>query len=921
PPSPQPGAPSLPPPPLDPPSPQPPSPQPGAPSLPPPPLDSPSPKPPSRQPGAPSKSPLFPNPPSPQPPLPQPDSPSKSPPLINPPSPQPPSPQPGAPSMSPPFPYPPSPQPPSPQPGAPIMSPPLPNPPSPQPPSPQPGAPSKSPPPPNPPSPQPPLPQPESPSMSPPLPNPPSPHPPSPQPESPSMSPPPPNPPSPQPPSPQPESPSMSPPLPNPPSAQPPSPQPGAPSKSPPFPNPPSPQPPSPQPESPSKSPPPPNPPSPQPPSPQPGAPIMSPPLPYPPSPQPPSPQPESPSVSPSLPYPPSPQAPSLPPLTPSSSSPVVASPIPSPVWRPPSPKKTLPPSPEPLPPSSPAPPPLQVLPVGFQSMLNAWVPGLPSSARLLAISNNVGKSLAASSASITTTVGTTFVGTIYRLDSLAGNGGGTASRRLSQGPTTISPPAPLAQCTPCTPAITSAMATSLCALIPLQNCSLLNAACINASSAVGASSSYPALPSRALLAIVLDKNCSGYVAATIGYKDATQQDVVTRTILNSTVNVAGLGSISPPSSSDITTSTQLHIVVANGPSTSSSTAPSNPLLVDSGRVAQGVAAAMGLPSDKVSVSLTSSDSVTGSPAPGSTSSSSAKQANCSGKFRFGSLCGSAAAGAAVGAALGGLLILGAIALLGVALIPRGDGRVQPVLADAAAANVNVPTVAFVTTPSPPYAPHGGSDRVTQQSGVPWTMSPVRGEPVIWEPTPWHTNYVQPPQQPSSPSPGALSSGRWSASMMRLPATMRALDRSSAVAAQRRVAAYQAGLPTSVPSAAPASAAAAINAYSFRHGPDVPVSRPQEFYPLNIPGEGPAAGHLGRIGLDARVDPGGATTFDDAAQMQRGNIGAHPGAFGLVLSADHASPTPGVGRGRPYNGLQAGSPANGARGSGIYRGW
>ncbi|GLI60644.1 hypothetical protein VaNZ11_002841, partial [Volvox africanus] len=430
----------------------------------------------------------------------------------------------------------------------------------------------------------------------------------------------------------------------------------------------------------------------------------------------------------------------------------------------------------------------------------------------------------------------------------------------------------------------------SLCALVPLQNCSLVKTACINASSAVAAASSYPALPSRALLSVVSDKNCSGYVAATIGYTDAAQQDVVTRAILSTAVNVAGLGSISPPSSSDIAISTQLHIVVANGLSASSSTASSNSLVVDSGRVAQGVAAAMGLPSDMVSVSMTSSDSVAGSPsaAPGSpsTSSPSATHADCNGKFKFGSLCGSAAAGAVVGAALGGVLILGTIALLGAALIPSSGGRVQPVSAAAAAANVTVPTVAFITTPSPPYGPHGGSDRVTQHMGVPWTRSPVRGEPVIWEPTPWHTNYVQPPPQPSSPSPGALSTDRWSASM--IPAPMRAHDRSSANTAQRRVAAYQACFPASLPSAAPASAAAAaINAHSFRHGPGAPALRQHDFYSLNVPGEGPAAGQMGGV---TRVDPGGAATFDAVAQMQQGNYGAHPGAFGLVLSADHSSP-------------------------------
>ncbi|EFJ45009.1 hypothetical protein VOLCADRAFT_94713 [Volvox carteri f. nagariensis] len=530
---------------------------------------------------------------------------------------------------------------------------------------------------------------------------------------------------------------------------------------------------------------------------------------------------------------------------------------------------------------------------------MRAWVPGLPSSARLQAISSNIGKSLGVSGASITTTVVAAFLGTIYRLEGTAGTAGGaTGGRRLSQAalgatsPLTSSRPPPLAnqtqaQCTPCTPAIASAMATSLCAMASLQNCSLVTANCINASTAT--EWVFPSLPLRTLSVVASDKGCTGYVAAIIGYKDTTKQETIMQVMMSGAVNISNVGRIAPPSPSDIAISAQLQVVVANEPSASTSTTSSIPLVVDSGRVAQGVATAMGLPPDKVSVTMALQESVYGN---GGISASPSPSA---------------------------------VALLGVGLISTGGGRVQPVRADTAHRNRNVPTVTLLTAPPPPFTRHGGGPGL-QVHGRPWVRSPysgvssVRGEAIAFDAAPWRTNYVQ-PQNPGSVGP---NSGHQSASMVSLPGPWRAPNHSSVAAVQRRVATYHAGVPAGpLPVPQPAvslnAASAAANLHGLRNLGSSPVSLPPDFNSLNMPGRGNTGDQVAVGGGEPSASVRAVAAAATAPRIQESNFVNRPGAFGLLQSADPASSIA-IGRRVPYSGLQASSPANAARGSGIYRG-
>ncbi|GLC37971.1 hypothetical protein PLESTM_000668700 [Pleodorina starrii] len=621
----------------------------------------------------------------------------------------------------------------------------------------------------------------------------------------------------------------------------------------------------------------------------------------------------------------------------------------------------------------------------------------MPAKTRDPAISSNVFKSLGApssASVAVTTTAVMAYAGTVYRLQAPrspgvgaaaanAGSGtnssnsteaGGTSSssnstRRLTQAASAPAPapqpqpqPANGTQCAACTSAIASELAASLCAAIPMQNCSLVTATCVNASIAGAASSSssplsFPSLPLPALSVAASDSGCSGYVAVTVGYKDPKQQDNITQAIQSHSVTVSGVGSAAPPSASNIAASAQLLIVVANE-------ASANPtvLVIDSSRVAQGVAAAMGLSSDKVSVTLSTSDSLLPtvndaaiSPGQQSATSPSPPAPACDGGFSFGSLCGGAAAGALVGIAAGGVLLLIVMALLAVVLVGgcggAGDSRVhrrvQPLPAEGfAAASLPAPPVAFLAPPSlsqlpPAFAPNQAPLRMDAAGGAPWARSPylaaspgVRGEAMLWEPIPWRRHYVQtaPPVGPGGPGPG---SRQRMASLVSLQPPW-----SPAAAVQRRQSLYQAGLPTWQSAAPPEAAAAggmglgagAAGSSQLQYGigsGTVPAGTLQDFNSLNAPGSGVFGEQYGVPGMGW-----GGAGFGDAYPAGPGGgfagggirqgLGAQSGAFGMLRTADSVAASPAeavLGHRGTIASMQASSPSGAARGSGIYRGW
>ncbi|KAG2433710.1 hypothetical protein HXX76_008078 [Chlamydomonas incerta] len=396
----------------------------------------------------------------------------------------------------------------------------------------------------------------------------------------------------------------------------------------------------------------------------------------------------------------------------------LVAADYKEPDWEP------VPPLPPPLPPPPP-PLPLSEVPVGSQFTSVTGVPtSVPTQARLLAVSYNVAKSVGVENDAVTTTVEGAYLTTVYEV-------GGSGARRLleelllrrqeeveeeevhrlqqakqqqQQLESLTLPRRP--QCKGGRQRVESALATGLCVGLKLSNCSRLTVSCLSASVVASGAATFPAIVTDAVAAALTDGGCNAVLLATFAMPNAnaSQQAVLTQTILSTPIIAPGFGGVPPPASTaDVAASALLRTVVVNTgktktPAGGNGTAAA--LAISGAMVAASVAATFGLPPDQV-VLVTSPDSPSGgetapTPPPGSVpgpniapDSQPPSGGTCSENPKFGSLCGAAAVGAIVGVAVGGALVLGLAALMIFSTTSRRRDPIRPLSTAAMYGNGN----------------------------------------------------------------------------------------------------------------------------------------------------------------------------------------------------------------------------------------
>jgi hypothetical protein len=359
------------------------------------------------------------------------------------------------------------------------------------------------------------------------------------------------------------------------------------------------------------------------------------------------------------------------------------------------------------------------------------------------------------------------------------------------------------------------------------------------------------------------------------------------------------------------------------------------------------------IPDPKVSVTLSTSDFTptnpdgsTPNPSNPASPSPSPPQDDCDGKFRFGSLCGSAAIGAVVGLSIGCAALLAVFGVLGYALVTSSAAdspRVQPIQTDPGAALA--PPVTLLAPPSGPYGQATAAAMAREHDGQPWSRSPygntastLRGEPMIWDTAPWRPDYVR-----AAPTPTALGTGRRSAAVTPLPPSpWRPMDR---VAAERRQAPYRAGIAVGPQPAPPPQAVwnpAAGSSRGWQQQPGLgghgapgyaagagvgpravaeAGTRTGDFYSIHMAADGPMGF---RISEGPGVVPEGGAGYPPAAAYPTAAAQAPQG-----VQAPHQPPSTlellqpwspnGVDTRGTY--LRAARPSPQGRGSGLYLGW